>query len=329
MPKVELHLHFEGSLRAETIFDLAERNSIELACGSPEALRSLYAFDDFSDFIELFCTGLDVLRTEQDFCEATVRLAAELAAQNVRYAEVTTTPWHHQARAIPYQAYAEGLNEGRRLARCEHGVELSWICDIPRNMEPADSTETLDFVLGPLAPDGIVALGLGGLESGFPPEAFAGQFKSARAAGLPAVPHAGETEGPQSVRGAVESLGAIRIGHGVRCLEDSSVVDLLIERRIPLEVCPTSNVKLGLADSHESHCLPDLLSSGLRVTLNTDDPAYFDVTLNEELQLAHDNHGVGIERLWAMQQLALEVSLAPDDTRRQIREELDSWRIPS
>ncbi|NDL56937.1 adenosine deaminase [Phytoactinopolyspora mesophila] len=323
LPKVELHVHLEGSLRPQTMFRLAKRNGVDVGAESPEELLSLYQFKNFEDFARLFFTGLAVLRTADDFADATVALAAELAAQNVRYAEVTSTALtHHQRRGVALEEYRDGLNEGRRRASADHGVDLAWICDISRQTEDPSSEATINYLLGPLAPEGVVGLGLGGIEDGFPPELFASSFKRAKAAGLASLPHAGETVGAASVWGALRALGAERIGHGIHCLEDPTLVDHLREHQIPLEVAPTSNVALKIAASPDTHPLAELVASGLHVTINTDDPAYFQTTLTDELLLAHRLHGFSREQLVQAQLRALDVSYAPAATKSRIREEL-------
>jgi len=322
LPKVELHLHLEGSLRPATMFGLAERNGIDLDVASAEELTSQYQFEDFDDFLRLFIQGLEVLVTGEDFAVATVALAGELAAHNIRYAEVTTTPFNHHRRGILMADYVNGLNQGRRLARDEHGVELAWICDIPRELEDPDLGFTIDLITGPAAPEGVVALGLGGPEVGFPAEWFEASFARAKAAGLGSVPHAGETVGAESVWGAVRALGADRIGHGVRSVEDPALLDYLAQRGIPLEVSMTSNVLLRVAPSIEAHPLRRLIDAGVTVTLNTDDPAYFSTDLTTELHLAHDIHGLNLAELREMQRTAINVSFAPDELKRSVLAEL-------
>lgn len=318
LPKVELHVHLEGSLRPATLLRLAERNGVDVGAG----LRERYEFTSFADFASLFFAGLSVMRTAEDFADVTAALAAELAAQNVRYAEVTTTPINHHVRGVALPEYSTGLDEGRRRAREEHGVELNWICDISRETEDPAAEFTAGFLLGPYAPAGVVGLGLGGVEAGFPPQLFATSFARARAHGLAALPHAGETVGPASIWPALRDLGAARIGHGWRCLEDPRLVDHLGEHRIPLEVAVTSNVRLRLVDSAERHPLPALLDAGLVVTLNTDDPAYFGTTLTDELLLAHRVHGLDRKALLGAQLAALDAAYADDGTRRRLRAEL-------
>ncbi|MGC7101107.1 adenosine deaminase [Amycolatopsis lurida] len=319
LPKVELHLHLEGSLRPATLFRLAERNGVDVGATSADELAERYRFTSFGDFAALFFAGLSVLRTAEDFTDAVVALAAELAQQNVRYAEVTTTPINHHRRGVALEDYRDGLNEGRRRARDELGVELGWICDISRESEDPASEFTVGFLLGPQAPDGVVGLGLGGVEDGFPPELFTSSFARARASGLAALPHAGETAGPASIWGAIRVLGAARIGHGIRCLEDPALVEHLATHRIPLEVAVTSNARLKLVDNVAAHPLTALLDAGLVVTLNTDDPAYFQTTLTEELELAHRVHGVSRQTLLALQLAALDASYADTATKTRIR----------
>jgi len=300
------------------MLDLAERNRVDLGATSAEELTAQYTFESFDDFLHLFLQGLTVLQTADDFALATAALAEELAGQNVRYAEVTTTPFNHHRRGIDMAAYVEGLNEGRRRARWDHGVELGWICDIPRELEPPELGFTADLITGPDAPDGVVAIGLGGAEIGFPAELFEASFGRAIDSGLGSVPHAGETVGPESVWGAIRALHANRIGHGVRSMEDPALVDFLAETGIPLEVSVTSNVLLRVVPSVEEHPLRRLLDAGVTVTLNTDDPAYFSTDLNSELQLAYDVHGVTIDELKQLQRNALEASFAPDLFKRTV-----------
>lgn len=324
LPKVELHVHLEGALWPETLFALAERNGVTLGAESPEELAGLYRFDGFNDFARLYLTGLGVLRTGEDFADAVAAFGERLAAQNVRYAEVTTTPAAHFERGVAPQEYVAGLDEGRRRAR-RLGVEIGWICDIPRKEYP-DSYRTVDFLLGGGAPEGVVGLGLGGPEAGYPPEPFAGSFAKAKAHGLAALPHAGETAGAQSIWGAVRDLGADRIAHGVRCLDDPALVAHLAERRIPLDVAPTSNVSLKVVPDAAAHPLAALRAAGLVVTINTDDPPYFSTDLGRELRRAHDLYGFTREALLDTQTTALAASYAPPATRAAIAHELAEVR---
>jgi len=321
LPKCELHLHLEGSLRPDTMFALAQRHGIELQRSD---LEQRYDFSNFDDFLQLFLLGLRVLRTGEDFTDAIVALGRELGEQNVRYAEVTTTAFSHHRRGLAMSEYAAGLNAGRRIARERYGVDFGWVIDIPREIEGPDSRFTLDYVTGPNAPDGIVGMGLGGPEPGNPPEPYAPLFAEARAAGLRSLPHAGETEGAASVRGAVEQLGAERIGHGVNAIHDDEVVELLLERDVHLEVSVSSNVALKVVPDVESHPLPRLLAAGLDVGLNTDDPAYFSTTLNDELELVANTFALTRKDLVDLQRAAFRASTLPEDRRRTELAALDA-----
>jgi adenosine deaminase len=304
------------------MFALAERHALDLGASSTEELAARYRFESFDDFLRLFMQGLEVLLDGEDFTTATLALAEELAAQNVRYAEVTTTPFNHYRRGIGMSDYVSGLNEGRRRARQEHGVELAWICDIPRELEEPDSGFTVDLITGPDAPEGVVALGLGGPEVGYPAEWFAASFARARAAGLGSVPHAGETVGAESVWGAIRALQADRIGHGVRSVEDPALVAYLADNAIPLEVSMTSNVLLRVAPSLAAHPIRALFDAGVPVTINSDDPAYFSTDLTRELTLARDIHGLTIDQIRAAQRIAINASFAPDAVKRSVLDEL-------
>ena len=283
LPKCELHLHLEGSLRPDTMRALAARHDTTIH----EDLGRAYELGSFDEFVRLFMLGLSLLRDAEDFCAATVALAAELASQNVRYAEVTSTAFSHVRRGVPVQEYVAGLDEGRRRAAAM-GVQLAWVIDIPRSLEPPDSGFTADLLLSGRAPSGVVGIGLGGPEVGYPPSLYEPSFRRAKAAGLLSLPHAGETTGADSVWQALDLLGADRIGHGVRCLEDPRLVDHLAATGVPLEVCITSNVLLGVAPSVEEHPIRRLREAGVRLSVNTDDPGYFSTTLTDELALAAD-----------------------------------------
>lgn len=317
--KCELHVHLEGSLRPATLARLAERHGIEL---SRSELESRYDFVDFESFVDLFSFGLRVLRTAEDFRDAVVALAEELASQQVRYAEVTTTFFSHLCRGVAVEEYVAGLDEGRAVAQRDHDVELGWIVDIPREQEPPGSMATADFILGASAPDGVVAIGCGGIEVGFGPELFAEAFAAVRAAGFGSVVHAGETAGPASIRAALEAGRASRIGHGVRAVEDPSLLIELVERAVPLEVCPTSNVLLGVAPSIVEHQIVELVAAGAYVTVNSDDPAYFGVTLTDELRSVADLLGWSRADVARNQIAAFEASFMAPERRRVITDRL-------
>lgn len=312
LPKVELHVHLEGSMSVATVRELTERHGVDPTPIWPGGFPDVFSFDGFPSFAAQYFYGLSLLRSAEDLATISDDLAATLASQNVRYAEITTTAYTHfldkeDRSGMSWGEYREGLDEGQRRARAR-GVELGWVVDIPRDIEMPDETVTIEYLESTETPAGLVAIGLGGYEVGFPAAPYAPHFARAAALGLPSVPHAGETEGADSVRQAVEDLGAVRIGHGVRCLEDAAVVDLLRERDIMLEVCPTSNDLLQVVEQVEDHPLPALIDAGLRVCLNTDDPGWFATDLVHELEVATEFLGVTLDQHRAMQLDAVAAS---------------------
>jgi aminodeoxyfutalosine deaminase len=253
-------------------------------------------------FIQLFRTACRCLRTADDYELAAYDLGADLARQHVRYAEVTFSASVHHVMGVPEREYLDGLARGRRRALADFGVELAWIFNIVRQwkdgvtqVEPEADLTTQVSIDG--REIGVVALGLAGAEAGAPPEPFAPWFDRARAAGLHSAPHAGEHDGPASVWGAIRALGAERIGHGVRAIEDPALVAYLAEHEIPLDVCPLSNVRLGVAPSLERHPLPKLLAAGVTMTLNSDDPSLFNTSLTEDYATLAEPFGLSVAQI--------------------------------
>lgn len=320
-------------MSVETIRNLSERHGVDPTTVWPEGLPEHFSFDGFPDFAKQFFYGLSLLRTGEDLATITKDVATTLAGQNVRYAEITTTAYTHflgreDRPGMSQTEYRDGLNEGRRMA-ADLGVDISWVIDIPRDLEMPDQTTTIEYLESQHTPDGLVSIGLGGYEVGFPAGPYKPHFDRALALGLHSVPHAGETEGAHSVRSAVEDLSAERIGHGVRCLEDPELVAELIDRNIMLEVCQTSNDLLQVIETIEKHPLPDLRAAGLRVCLNTDDPGWFDTDLNTELEIASEHLGVTPVDHLAMQVDALSASFAGEQTRRSLADELAAVTVPA
>jgi len=333
LPKIELHCHLEGSMSVATVAALSDRHGVDPTILWKDGLPEAFTFVDFPDFGLQYFYGVSMLRTAEDIATVTDDLAATLAGQNVRYAELTTTAFTYFLDTaglevgrppVSPEEYRDGLDEGRRRAAAR-GVDIGWVVDIPRDMEGPESTVTTDYVCGPFAPDGLVGLGLGGYEVGNPAGPYRDRFAQARAAGLRSLPHAGETEGSDSVSQALLDLGADRIGHGVRCLEDPEVVELLIERDVMLEVCPTSNLLLGVVDDLAAHPLPELREAGLRVCVNTDDPGWFATDLVTELRIASEVLGVDQETHLGMQLDAVKASYASDAQKATIAAELDTF----
>jgi adenosine deaminase len=290
LPKAELHVHLEGSIQPATLLVLAQCNNVKLPAQTIEELHNWFTFRDFDHFIEVYFEISSCLKTSEDYELISYEFGAYMARQNVRYAEVTFSPSTHEfSLDIPFDVFFSGLTKGRMRAQAEYGVEIRWVFDIVRDIPDELSNRrraeyTLEVAKEGMH-DGVVALGLGGGEVGNPPERYAQWFEKALEAGLHSAPHAGETVGPGSVWGAVRVLGAERLGHGVRSIEDSELVEYLAQRRIPLEICPTSEIRLGVYSDLAAHPLRGLYRAGVPVIINSDDPSLFNTTLNDEAKL--------------------------------------------
>ncbi|MDQ6802015.1 MAG: adenosine deaminase [Acidobacteriota bacterium] len=269
IPKAELHIHIEGSLEPELMFEIANRNGVRLKYPSVDALRRAYQFSDLQSFLDIYYEGASVLREERDFYDMTMAYLRRAAADNVRHAEIFFDPQTHTARGIAFETVINGITAALR----EGPISTRLILCFLRHLSADSAMQTLEEAL-PFK-DRLVAVGLDSSEVGNPPSKFAAVFARARSEGLRAVAHAGEEGPPSYIREALDILGASRIDHGVRCLEDPQLVDELVARRIPLTVCPLSNVKLRVFKTMKDHNLRALLQRGIVATINSDDPAYF------------------------------------------------------
>jgi len=325
VPKAHLHVHLEGSILPETLLTLARRNGVALPADSVEGLRTWFTFRDFNHFIEIYLTITRCLRTAEDYELIAYEFGAEMAREHVRYAEVTFSPSTHEALGVPFDTLFAGLTRGRARARAEFGVEMVWIFDIVRNIRPeARRDQWAEYTLARAVEgmgDGVVALGLGGAEGDNPPEAFAPWFARAREAGLHCIPHAGETDGPESVWGAIRALGAERIGHGVRASEDPALVEYLRDHQIALEVCPTSNLRLGVYADYAAHPLRRLYEAGVPITINADDPPLFNTTLNHEVELLATAFGLSLDEIDAILLNGVRYSFLPAERKAALEAE--------
>lgn len=311
MPKVELHVHMEGSIRPATLLKLAQKNNKPLPYDTVEGLQRWYTFTDFPHFVEIYIAITQRIVTPDDIELITREFLQGQAEQNILYTEATYTPYTvFSVSGIPFDEQLDALNRARAWGRETLGVGLNFIFDINREVTPEQGRITAEWAISAHG-RGCVALGLGGYEVGNPPEKFVDSFRLAAEAGLPSVPHAGETTGPASIRGALDALGAVRIGHGVRCLEDPTLVETLRERQIPLEVCPTSNICLKVFPTMADHVLPRLLQEGLYVTINSDDPPMFNTTLTREYQMAAQAFGWDVKQLQSFVRRAAHAALLP------------------
>ena len=309
MPKVELHVHLEGSVRPETLLKLAQRHHVALPADDVASIRKWYTFHDFDHFIEIYMTISSCLRTAEDIELIAREFLMGQAEQNILYSEVTFTPFNqYMNNGLGFHEQIDAVNRARIWAEKELGVCMGIIMDIPRIIPPEDGLTVADWMIERYD-DGLIALGLGGPEVDNPPEKYRAAFERVRAAGIPCILHAGETVGPPSIWSAIRVAGTKRIGHGVRAIEDSELVAYLCETQIPLEVCPTSNVCLKVYSSWEEHSLPQLLAQGLYVTINSDDPPMFNTTLTNEYMVGQRTFGWDVQTIRQFVLNAVKVTL--------------------
>jgi len=284
LPKAELHLHLEGTLEPELMFRLANRNGVKLPYGSAEEARAAYDFADLSSFLELYYAGCAVLVTEQDFYDVAWDYLRRAAQENIRHVEVFFDPQTHTARGVAFGTVVPGLVKALEDGHDRLGISFRLIMAFLRDRSAESAAIALEYA----RPYGqhIAAVGLDSTELGYPPEVFAEVFAEARLRGYRVVAHAGEEGPPAYITGALDALGAERIDHGVRCLEDPELVERLARERIPLTVCPLSNVRLRIVPTMADHPLKLLMDAGLVVTVNSDDPAYFGGYLTENYTAA-------------------------------------------
>lgn len=318
MPKAEIHLHLEGSVRPSTVLDLSRRHGTSLPATTEEELAQYFTFRDFDHFIECYIAVCNTLRTPEDFERIVRELGEDCAAQNIRYVEVHFNPATNvRKRGLDFRAMLDGMNAGRRDARDRFGVEMRWIADGVRDEGPEHRSvaRTVEWIAALDPSEGVVGLGLGGSEVGFPPTLYQREFAMAREAGLHVVAHAGETTGPQTIIDSLNLLGAERIGHGIRAIEDPSLVARLALDQIPLEVCPTSNVCTRVTATMQEHPFPLLDRAGVLVTINSDDPPLFGTTLTDEFRVLADHWGYRSSDLQRIAGNAVRASFLPERDR--------------
>jgi adenine deaminase len=321
MPKAELHLHIEGTLEPELMFELASRNKVHLPYKSSADVRKAYEFSDLQSFLDIYYQGTRVLLRDRDFYELTWAYLTKAHAQNVRHAEIFFDPQAHTERDVPIPAIIEGIHQALQDAENKFGISSQLILCFLRHLSGDDAMRTLEAALpyrGYFA-----GVGLDSSERGHPPEKFTNVFARARVEGLFVVAHAGEEGPPEYVWQALDALGARRIDHGVRCMEDPALIERLRSERVPLTVCPLSNVKLRVFDSIRNHNLPKLLDAGLCVTINSDDPAYFGGYINENFHAVYDAFGLSREELCALARNSFEAAILEESQRRAILREID------
>jgi aminodeoxyfutalosine deaminase len=281
-PKIELHVHLEGAVSPDALIAAAARNGWELPAGTPAELADFMRFRDFAHFMTAWFATTPALSTERDYRELVVDYARRAHAQGAVYVEAIFSPTDKLPQGVSLETCFEGFCDGVAQAREEVGVEVRLTPDVTRGFADLDTAKQVAEYAVRYRDRGIVGLGLGGPEAGHPPEPYAEAFAIARDGGIASVPHAGETAGPESIRGALDALGADRIRHGVRAVDDPDLLAELAERQVVCDVCVISNVRLGVAASVEEHPLPKMLAAGVPCTVNTDDPTFFSCDLESE-----------------------------------------------
>jgi adenosine deaminase/aminodeoxyfutalosine deaminase len=325
LPKVELHLHLEGAVRPETLRELARGKSLlrrEVTKWIAQRRAHRFHYQDFRDFLQAFGVVTLLLKTPDDYGRITTRLAEWLREQNIRYAEVILAAGVLLWKKQPVEEVFDAVDRAAREARTRTGVRIQWIFDAVRHFGLAHVREVLKWAIR-FRQRGVVAFGIGGDEANGPPENFVDIFREAREAGLRLTAHAGEAAGPESIRKAVELLGAERIGHGLTAIQDPNVMAMLRDRQIPLEVCPTSNVATGLVKRFQDHPLPRYLEAGLAVTLNSDDPAMFGTSLEEEFLRSARAFSLTREQIVQLSQNAIRFSFLPNAEKTRLTAELN------
>jgi aminodeoxyfutalosine deaminase len=326
LPKAELHVHHVGSASPRIVAELAARHPDSKVPTDPEALVDYFTFTAFAHFIAVYLSVVDLVRTPEDVRLLTFEVARDLARQQVRYAELTITPFSSTRRGIDARAFMEAIEDARKEAEAEFGTVLRWCFDIPgeAGLESAEETARL-ATDDRVRPEGLVSFGLGGPEIGVPRPQFKPYFDRAIAAGLRSVPHAGETTGPQTVWDALTHLRAERIGHGTSSAQDDKLLAHLAERRIPLEVCPTSNIATRAVRTLDEHPIKEFVRAGVFVTINSDDPPMFGTDLNTEYAVAARLLDLDERGLAELAKNAVEASFLDEGGKARIKEEIDTY----
>ncbi|MEZ2389326.1 adenosine deaminase [bacterium RCC_150] len=322
-PVAELHLHIEGTLQPELIFALAERNAIDLPYADLDELRARYEFSDLQSFLDLYYANMAVLRTEEDFADMTRAYLARAAAGGVRHVEVMMDPQAHLSRGVALETCVNGVASALATSEVDFGVSALLIAAFLRDMSEESALEVLEQLLEMKAP--IAGIGLDSAEVGNPPSKFARLYRRAAEAGLRRIAHAGE-EGPASyIAEALDLLGAERIDHGIRCMEDPVLVDRLVAEQVPLTVCPLSNVRLRAVDTLAHHPLPAMLAAGLNVCVNSDDPAYFGGYVDENFEQLVAVHELSLADRARLAANSVRSSFADEERKNELLAEVSAW----
>lgn len=323
LPKAELHLHIEGTLEPEMMFEMARRNDVALPFATVAEVRAAYEFDDLQSFLDIYYRGADALQTEQDFYDLTLAYLERVHADGVRRAEIFFDPQTHTMRGIRFETVIDGLWAARNEARERWGISSDFIMCFLRHLPPGDAVALMKTA----APhfDRIIGVGLDSTEVGNPPEPFAAAYEIARDAGLHAVAHGGEEGPPEYIAGALDALGAERIEHGAAIERDDRLVERLVAEEIPLTVCPISNVKLNVFTRMEDSHIKRLHDRGVKVTINSDDPAYFGGYVLDNYLAVAESLDVTRDDLTTMARNSLEFSFLPSGEKSALLAEFDDY----
>ena len=325
LPKVELHLHIEGSLEPELMFELAKRNQVQIPFQSPQEVRDAYQFHNLQSFLDIYYQGANVLIHEQDFFDLTWAYLLRCKEDNVVHTEIFFDPQTHTDRGIAFETVVNGIHRALEQGKSELGITSEMILCFLRHLDEAAAFDTLEQALP--YKDKVIAVGLDSSEQGHPPEKFARVFQKALAEGFLTVAHAGE-EGPaQNIQDSLRMLGITRIDHGVRCVEDEALVRQLVDNRTPLTVCPLSNIKLKVFENMEQHNIVDLLRKGLCVTINSDDPAYFGGYMNANFHAVADAHPITHDELAQFTLNGIEASFISDDEKARLVALVEAYTV--
>lgn len=321
IPKAELHLHIEGTLEPELLFELAERNRVSLPYQSVEEAHKAYQFKNLQSFLDIYYTAANVLMVEQDFYDLTWRYLERAKQQNIRHAEIFFDPQTHTKRGIPFQTVVTGISQALQDAKTKLNVSSKLILCFLRDLSEASASETLQQALP--YKDTIIAVGLDSAERNNPPSKFKAVFEAARKEGFLTVAHAGEEGPPEYILQALDLLKVSRIDHGVRCMENEQLVERLIIEKTPLTVCPLSNIKLRVFETMAEHPLKKMLYAGLHVTVNSDDPAYFGGYVNENFIAAYEALDLTKQDIYQLAKNSFQASFLSTQEKDQYISELD------
>jgi adenosine deaminase len=324
MPKAELHFHLEGAIPVPVLWELIQHHGGDPTIRTQEQLAEWFSYRDFAHFMETWEWMNGFLRCYDDFEFAAEAVAHHLVEQNIVYVEAFFSPSDFRHHGMEPQGIAAAIRTG--LDRVS-GVEVALIVDLVRDRGPKGTARTLAAIEEVASETGVIGIGIGGFELAHPPEQFAAVYDDAKEAGFRLTAHAGEEAGPESVWGAIRDLGTERIGHGIRSIEDPHLVEYLVEHQIPLEVCPTSNLRTGVIAHWDQHPVGRLIDAGVMVTINTDDPAMFDASLAGEFENLVTYFGLDEPALKRLSLAVIEASWADEATRLRLTRDIEDWWV--